>query len=185
MRDRLYYESSGGGITLSGGEPLAQFEFALEILRKAKDAGIHTAVETSGFVSGEKLKQIVEWVDLFLYDIKETDAVLHEKYTGVSNERIVQNLDLLEEFSKTVVLRCPIVAGCNDRLDHYQKIAELANTHSNVIRIDVEPYHKLGEEKYVALGRNKTSFEVFAKEQVEAIVKQIEQFTQIPVRKES
>ena len=183
LRDRLYYENSGGGMTLSGGEPLAQFEYALEILRRAKEAGIHTAVETCGFLTGEKLERAAEFVDLFLYDIKETDPILHEKYTGASNELILQNLDLLDRLSKEVVLRCPIVPGCNDREEHYRKIAELANIHSNVIRIEVEPYHQLGEEKYVALGREKPCFAVFSDEQVEKIIEQIQQFTKVPVGK--
>lgn len=183
LRDRLYYENSGGGVTLSGGEPLAQFEYALEILRRAKEAGIHTAVETCGFVAGEMLERVAEFVDLFLYDIKETDPILHEKYTGASNELILQNLDLLDRLSKEVVLRCPIVPGCNDREEHYRKIAELANSHSNVIRIEVEPYHQLGEEKYVALGREKPCFAVFSDEQVEKIIEQIQQFTKVPVGK--
>ncbi len=182
-RDLPYYESSGGGVTLSGGEPLAQFEYALKILRRAKEEGMHTAVETSGFVAKEKMAQIAEWVDLFLYDIKETNAALHERYTGVSNELILQNLDLLEQVSKNVVLRCPIVVGCNDRSEHYRNIAELANTHSNVIRIEVEPYHQLGEEKYVALGREKPCFAVFSDEQIGEVIRQIQQYTKVPVER--
>ena len=151
-KDRLFYETSEGGITLSGGEPLAQSGFVLELLGRAKETGLHTCMETSGFCTEEVIRQAAEVTDLFLFDIKETDPVLHEKFTGVENAQILQNLQVLAEQNKPVILRCPIIPGCNEREEHFQKLAGLANTLGNVKEIHLEPYHPFGVDKYEKLG---------------------------------
>lgn len=151
-KDRLFYETSEGGMTLSGGEPFSQSRFSLALLEEAKRRGLHTCVETSGYCSGEVMAEAARVVDLFLFDIKETDAVLHREFTGVDNAQILQNLELLAGLKKPVILRCPVIPGCNDRADHFEKLAKLANTLGNVQEIHLEPYHPFGLDKYEKLG---------------------------------
>ena len=153
LKDASFYKNSGGGMTLSGGEPFMQHEFALELLKAAKEQGLHTCIETSGYVSEEILKRFIPYVDIFLWDIKETDAERHIKYTGVSNERILENLELLNAKGASVVLRCPIIPGYNDRDGHLQSIGRLAQRLDCVMCVDVEPYHPLGSSKSEALGK--------------------------------
>ncbi len=152
MKDKIFYDNSGGGITLSGGEPLYRFGFAAEILKKAKENGLHTAIETCGFTSEENIRKISEYVDLFLFDYKETNAKLHKAFTGVDNDVIVGNLSLLNDMGKSIVLRCPIIPDCNDRKEHFEGICNAANKFENILRVEIEPYHSLGEDKYAALG---------------------------------
>ena len=152
-KDRLFYENSGGGLTLSGGEPLAQAEFSRELLRLAKAEGIHTAVETCGFGDEEVLRELATLTDLWLFDVKETDPARHSEYTGVGNGRILENLRLLDAMNARIVLRCPVIPGLNDRADHFGGIAALANELRSVGEIVVEPYHTLGTAKYGRLGR--------------------------------
>lgn len=158
LRDKPFYEQSGGGMTLSGGEPLFQFDFALELLQKAKAAGLHTALETCGFTTAENLSAVAPFTDLFLFDWKETDTARHQAYTGVGNERILSNLVLLNDLHASVVLRCPIVPGVNDRPDHFDGIAALADRYDCIERVEIEPYHRFGEAKYAALNRPVPSF---------------------------
>lgn len=153
LKDKLFYDNSGGGITLSGGEPLMQAEFALALLTEAKRHELHTAIETSGFAKWETLKAFAEVVDLFLWDVKETDSEQHKTFTGVGNELILDNLERLNALGAKVILRCPIIPGCNDREEHLANIGRLAERLSCVDHIDVEPYHPLGKGKASALGR--------------------------------
>jgi pyruvate formate lyase activating enzyme len=126
MKDYEFYKNSGGGITLSGGEPLFQFDFALDILKKCKENNLHTAVETCGFAEKSKIIQIAEFTDLFLFDFKESDPKLHKIYTGVDNILIQKNLSLLNELKKNIILRCPVIPGYNDRKENYNKIKHTA-----------------------------------------------------------
>lgn len=157
FRDKIFYDNSGGGITISGGEPLYQFDFTLEILRKAKERGLHTAIETCGFTSADRIKTIAEYVDLFLFDYKETNPELHKKFTGVDNVVILKNLSFLCDIGKSIILRCPIIPGFNDRKEHFKGICRVAGL-QNVLHIELEPYHPLGEEKYRALGLSGMKF---------------------------
>ena len=154
LKDKIFYDNSGGGITLSGGEPLYQFEFSFELLKKAKERGLHTAVETCGFSTADNIKRIAEYTDLFLYDYKETNSAMHKDFTGVGNEIIISNLKLLNSLNKQIILRCPIIPGYNDRQAHFDGICTVANDLENIVRIEIEPYHPLGENKYLSLGRN-------------------------------
>lgn len=146
-RDKEFYASSGGGLTLSGGEPLAQWQFALEILTLAKANGINTAIETCGYGSSAAIDALLPYVDTFLYDIKETDDARHRELTGVSNALILENLRCLSERGARIVLRCPIIPDLNDRDGHFAAIGKLAEL-DGVIRVEVEPYHSFGEGKY-------------------------------------
>ena len=160
LKDEIFYQNSGGGITISGGEPFYQFDFSLELVKKAKENELHTAIETCGFVKNSNLKKIAEFVDLFLYDYKETNSEKHKNFTGVDNTVIIDNLSFLNNINKDVILRCPIIKGCNDRREHFEGIAEIANRYKNILHIEIEPYHSLGEGKYSALGKNVQKFSV-------------------------
>ena len=153
LKDKPFYENSGGGVTLSGGEPLAQYDFSLELLKKAKENGVHTAVETCGYAEKSKILEIAMYVDLFLFDCKETDPKLHKKYTGVDNKIILDNLKALSDAGSKIILRCPIIPGFNDRAEHFKGISETADKFSGIEHIEIEPFHPLGEGKYSALSR--------------------------------
>lgn len=152
LKDRSVYSESDGGLTLSGGEPFAQPEFALSLLRLAKEHNLHTCVETSGYTSADILTEVAKYTDLFLYDYKLTDEDLHRKFCGVSNRKILDNLNLLDELDADVILRCPIVPGCNDEESHIQAIGKLAASHRCIGQIHLEPYHRLGIDKSTQLG---------------------------------
>lgn len=183
LKDKAFYKNSGGGVTLSGGEPLFQPEFALELLRKLKENNIHTAVETCGFADKSKIMQIAKYTDLFLFDFKESNSEPHKAYTGVDNILILKNLSLLNELKKDIVLRCPIIPGYNDRQENYDNICELANAFTYVIGIEIEPYHSFGESKYQALGRKQPDISMQTEVQIGKIIDYINSKTNISVKK--
>ena len=152
-KDRPFYETSGGGMTLSGGEPLFQFDFTLALLTEARRRKLHTCLETAGFAAFDRFAQLLPVVDLFLYDYKETDPVRHQEYTGVPRDPIVENLLRLDQAGARIILRCPIIPGLNDREDHFAGIAALAGLLRNVIEIQLLPYHPLGTSKNERLGK--------------------------------
>lgn len=151
LRDAAFFKNSGGGLTLSGGEPFFQPEAALKLLRLAKDAGLNTCVETCGYTPWENLAQAAECTDCFLYDVKLLDDALHRRYTGASNRLILENLRRLDELGARIRIRCPIIPGVNDTPEHFSGVARLANSLANVEMIEVEPYHFMGERKRTAL----------------------------------
>ena len=148
-----FYKISGGGLTISGGEPMLQFQFTKKLLQEAKKHNLHTCLDTSGFSGYNRYAEILEYVDIFLYDIKETDKKRHKKYTGVSNERIIENLYKIDRAGGKIILRCPILPGINDRDDHFQKIAVIANKLANILEINVLPYNPLGSSKNRRIGK--------------------------------
>ena len=184
-KDALYYANSGGGITLSGGEPLSSPDVCLELLKMAKESGIHTCIETCGFASRAALEKILPYTDLFLFDCKETDPEKHKEYTGVDNSLILENLRYVDSMGKPIVLRCPIIPGINDRDDHFKAIAELANRLCNVEEVVIEPYHTLGVEKYNRLSRKYELCGVDALDSVTAdkYVEKLRALTKIKVKK--
>ncbi|MBQ9085214.1 MAG: glycyl-radical enzyme activating protein [Clostridia bacterium] len=153
VRDRAFYNNSGGGITVSGGEPLMTPDFTLELVKRAKQEGLHTAVETSGYAKWQDIEALAEYVDLFLYDVKESDEARHREYTGVSFAPILSNLERLSELGAKILMRCPIIPGYNDREEHFAFIGELAERLDGVIGVDVMPYHPLGRDKSFQIGR--------------------------------
>ncbi len=153
LKDLPFYETSGGGMTLSGGEPLAQFEFTQSLLSEAHKAGLNTCLETSGFAPFERLASLRDLVDLFYFDCKETDPARHLEYTGVPLAPIVDNLTRLDSLGAKIVLRCPIIPGLNARDEHLQGIATLAKRLHNVKEIHILPYHPLGRSKLERLGK--------------------------------
>ena len=185
MKDKLYYDNSGGGLTLSGGEPLWQTGFCLELMKKAKERGLHICVETCGFLPKETIEKSAEFVDIYLFDIKETDAERHKKYTGADNTLIIDNLKFLDSIGKKIFLRCPIIPNVNDRDEHLQAISALAESLENVMEITVEPYHSLGENKYERLGREYSLFGTrqYSDDEVSEIIQKIQARTHVPVKK--
>ena len=153
LRDKPFYDNSGGGLTLSGGEPLYQPEFCLDLLQKAKANGLHVCVETCGLTTPEMLEKVAPLVDIFLFDYKETDPERHKAYTGVDNALILQNLRRLNALGKQIVLRCPIIPTLNDRAEHFAAIGKLAEELAGVTEVCVEPYHAYGSSKYNRLGK--------------------------------
>ncbi len=149
-RDEAFY-GADGGITLSGGEPLMQ-EDAVPFLRLCKEKGYTTAVETCGMVSAERIKQAVPVTDLFLWDVKDTDSVWHEQYTGVSNEQILENLILADHLGAKTRLRCILVNGVNMRQAHYESLLQLLRKLQHCEGIEFMPYHSYGGSKSMALG---------------------------------
>ena len=182
LRDKLYYDRSGGGLTLSGGEPFYQSAFALSLLRGAKEAGISTCVETCGAAETRVLAESAAWTDLYLFDCKETDPARHRAFTGADNAHILKNLRSLDALGKATVLRCPVIPGYNDRPDHFAAVAALAEELHHILRVEVEPYHTLGAEKYRRLGRDyAVSCPQPVRETAETWVGEIQKGTHVPV----
>lgn len=151
-RDRPYYERSGGGITLSGGEPLAQFDFAMALLAEAQRRDLQTCLDTSGAVSQRRLAAVADVTDLFLFDYKATDPETHRTLTGVSNELVLENLAFLLECGARVILRCPLVPGVNDTADHLTGIAALVARHPGLEAVEIMPFHNMGRAKATRIG---------------------------------
>jgi pyruvate formate lyase activating enzyme len=153
-KDREYYDVSGGGVTLSGGEPLKQFKFCLDFIVKAKSLDLHLAVDTSGFIQTELFEKIIQYVDLFLYDIKFIDTALHYKYTGQSNNLILTNFQKIYEANKKIVVRVPLIPGITDKKENLLQINKFVKTYSNKIRIQQIPFNNLMRDKYIMLGKD-------------------------------
>jgi pyruvate formate lyase activating enzyme len=147
-RDIAFYEESGGGVTFSGGEPLLQRDFLLALLQACKEKDIHTAVDTCGSSTWETLDSIREHVDLFLYDLKLMDDARHRKFTGVSNEVILRNLQALSQEEHNIILRVPIIPGINDDAENIHQTGAFAAALPHLNRVDLLPYHHIGVEKY-------------------------------------
>ena len=152
LRDKAFYDASGGGITLSGGEALAQAEFCREILRLSKAAGLHTAIETSGYAPLKVIESIEAFVDLWLYDIKLLDPANCMKYTGRPLAPVLENLRHLNAAKRRIVMRCPMIPGINDGEAELKARGELADELDSVQAVDVLPYVPYGIDKARRLG---------------------------------
>jgi len=153
-RDMPFYLNSGGGMTVTGGEPTAFPEFTLELLRGAKERGIHTCLDTSGFCEWEILDTLRPYVDIFLYDIKCMSAKQHVMRTGVNNSPILANLRRLVEVKAEVIVRIPVIPGFNDSPEHMERVADfLEDLGPSIIRVDLLPFHNWCQDKYRWLGR--------------------------------
>ncbi len=185
LKDLDFYQSSGGGLTISGGEPFASPEFAEELLKKAKASGLHVAVETCGATDPALLEHTAEYVDLYLFDVKATDPALHKRLTGADPRAIRDNLRLLDRLGKRIILRCPLVPGLNDAESELIGIAELAESLTSVTAIELEPYHTLGVAKYARLGREYAIPDVKTPdaETVDRWIETVKGHTRIPVRR--
>ncbi len=152
-KDATMFRRSGGGVTLSGGEPLYQHEFSTELLKACKAQGWNTAMETTGFGSIEAIQSAIPYVDNVLLDIKNIDNEMHKKYTGVSNEVILKNAVEISKISDTTI-RVPVIPGFNYSVENIRAIAEFAKTMVGVRKIHLLPYHTFGENKYELLGED-------------------------------
>ena len=178
LEDKEFYETSGGGVTLSGGECLVQAEFCAELLQALKERGISTAVDTCGFILREALDKVIPFTDVFLYDLKAYDEEVHIRCTERSNKQILENLKYLDEQGKTIEIRIPYVPDYND--GEIEKIAHFLKDFKHILRVRILPYHNYAGSKYVALhmesslpSRLPTNEELRA---VEALIKSITKF---------
>ena len=158
LKDTRLYESSGGGVTFSGGECMLQIDFLKELLKKCKELGLHTAVDTAGHFPFEKFEQILPYTDLFLYDIKCFDSEKHKQYTGVGNQLILENLKILLTTNKSVWVRIPIIPTVNDTAQEMQRIKKYISSCGNPEKIELLPYHAIGNSKYEALNKKAPIF---------------------------
>ncbi len=151
-RDRIFYKNSGGGVTISGGEPMLQHRFVLELLKTLKQEGFHTALDTSGCVSEEIFDEILRYVDLILFDIKQLNSEKHRKYAGVDNDLILTNARILSKKVRTW-FRIPLIEGFNDSPEDMKRIAEMAKD-LGVEKISLLPYHEGGHSKSSQIGKS-------------------------------
>jgi pyruvate formate lyase activating enzyme len=152
IEDKEFYITSGGGVTLSGGEPLMQAEFSAAILKSCVANKIHTALDTSGYASWDAFELLIPYVNLFLYDIKHIDESRHIKYTGVSNKLIIENLKKLDCAGVPIEIRIPLIPDINDGEEHIRNAGELLSGIKNMQAIKLLKYHALAKSKYAELG---------------------------------
>ncbi|MBN3034681.1 MAG: glycyl-radical enzyme activating protein [Bacteroidales bacterium] len=157
-RDLIFYEDSGGGVTFSGGEPLSQAEFLAEMLGLCREAGIHCAVDTSGYAGKSTFRRLLGKPDLYLYDIKLMDPILHLKYTGVSNAEILDNLKYLSHCKEQVIIRIPMIPGITATLKNLEDIIRFLRGLGTITEVHLLPYHRLAEAKYRQFGVNPPVF---------------------------
>ena len=169
IKDKLFYENSGGGVTFSGGECMLRIDFLLEILKKCKENGIHTAVDTAGHVNFERFEKILPYTDMFLYDFKIFDSEKHKNYVGVGNELILENLKKLLELGAKIRIRIPVMAGVNDSVEEMNQIKEFLYSHGKPDLVELLPYHAMGENKYRAIGFEPQSFKAPIKEEMKVL----------------
>jgi pyruvate formate lyase activating enzyme len=152
-RDRPFYDQSGGGVTFSGGEPLMQSAFLLELLQGCRERELHTALDTSGYAAWRVVEKAVPLVNLFLYDLKLVNINRHREHTGVSNRLILQNLRRLSVAGAKLTVRIPLIPGINDDDESLRQSGKFLSKLPNLPEVEIMPYHDIAEAKYEALGR--------------------------------
>jgi pyruvate formate lyase activating enzyme len=159
-KDKPFYEHSGGGVTVSGGEPLSQPEFALQLLKRLKESGIHTALDTSGFAPYESLNRVLPYVDLFLYDLKHMDCERHKMVAGVPNEIILENAARIAKAGARIQIRIPVIPDFNDSVENIRETGMFCKSLGEAITvIQLLPYHNLGVMKYLRIDDSKPVLE--------------------------
>lgn len=148
MRDQVFYRTSGGGVTLSGGEPTMHAEFCIELFRRLHESGIHTALETCGFCQPDTMRRIAQHTDLFLYDFKAFSEPVHQQWTAQSNAVILENMKMLHDLGKEIIIRIPLIPGVNDGAEFKQMMAHL-QTMGRLNRVHILPFHQVGSSKYM------------------------------------
>lgn len=154
LQDRPYYNRSGGGVTLSGGESLLQPDFAVALLQACKDNGINTAIETTGFANADVIKRFLPYLDTVLMDIKHINSDKHKEFTSQPNDRILENAKLIASEANKLIIRVPVIPTFNDTVDEIADIAAFTASLPNVNEIHLLPYHNMGRDKYTGLGRD-------------------------------
>jgi pyruvate formate lyase activating enzyme len=173
LRDVRFYENSGGGVTLSGGEPLAQPDFAVEILKNCKSYGLHTTIDTCGVADWSVIEKLLGYVDLFLYDIKVIDPVIHQQGTGKRNEHILENAIKISQ-RKLMRVRVPLIPGFNDSEEAIMEIARFVKNELGSPPLELLSYNKFGEAKYELLDKRCRSLETQSDEHVSALESVVE-----------
>jgi len=171
-KDRIFFEQSGGGVTLTGGEPLFQPEFAEALIDSLHMKGIQVALDTSGYAPAETFLRLTKKSDLVLFDLKMMDGDEHKKYTGASNEIILKNLKALDDLGIPVWVRVPLIPGVNDDGKNLEKLADFLLELQSVKMINILPYHRGGVEKFRRLGRDKDFkvYELPSQEKVDSVI---------------
>lgn len=152
LKDRSFYEESGGGVTFSGGEPLLHAEFVREVMKACKERNIHTAVETCGHAAWESIRKVAAYTDLFLYDIKHMDSGRHRAFTGQGNELIQENIRRLSQLGGSIIIRVPVIPTFNMDTESLAAIIQFAEE-IGVRHVNFLPYHRYASGKYALLGR--------------------------------
>lgn len=156
LQDRNFFENSGGGVTISGGEPLCQIDFVVEVLKGLKENGIHTALDTTGFAPWETLERTMPYVDLYLYDLKHMDSAKHKATVGVPNEQIKENVKKLAEHGKALQIRIPVIPRFNEDEENIRATAEFCVGLGSAVQvIQLLPYHNMGVMKYLRISDGK------------------------------
>jgi len=173
MKDKVFYQQSGGGLTISGGEPLMQIDFTAEILRLVKKEGISTCIETAGNVPWLNLEKVLPYTDLFLYDVKFLDPELHNEWTGCSNQLIQENLEKLVQYDKEIIIRIPLIPDINDGTE-FRAIIDRLSEFPRIKEIHILPFHQLGSSKYEQMGMDYSMVE--HREENDEMVRECEQY---------
>ncbi len=152
LKDLIFYDESGGGVTFSGGEPLVQWKFLIETMRRMKQHEIHTALDTTGYTPADTIEKVIPFTDLFLFDLKIMNENEHIKYTGVSNKLILSNLEYLYNSGANVQIRIPLIPGITDTAENITETARYLTRFERIKKIDLLPYNEIAESKYKRLG---------------------------------
>jgi len=153
-RDKMFYQASGGGVTISGGEPLLQPQFVCDLFEKCRRAGIHTCMETSGYAAESSLRKVLPYTDYILYDLKHLNSEKHRQYTGKPNSLILSNAEIVAASGVGTLFRMPLIPSINDDLQNIKETAEFLHGLGNsALRIELMPYHRLGKGKYESLDK--------------------------------
>lgn len=175
-KDRIYYRRSGGGVTLSGGESLAQPDFAAALLRACKEKGLNTALESTACAKYENIQKLLPYLDLYLMDIKHTNSDKHKQFTTQPNELILENAKRLAVDAKELIIRVPVIPTFNDTEEEIGDIARFTKGLGTVKELHLLPYHRLGEDKYKGLGREYElhGIELLSEEKIKRLKKVVE-----------
>lgn len=168
-RDMDYYTSSGGGVTVSGGEPLLQYEFIGELLAELKQAGISTALDTAGNVDFERFAHVLPHTDLVLLDLKIMDDERHRQYTGVSNKKILENARKLMEMGQRMHIRVPVMVGVNDHMENALALRNFIEGYDNIEEVRFLPYHNMGLAKAASVNTEMQEFQAPSEERMKEI----------------
>ncbi|MCF7793218.1 MAG: glycyl-radical enzyme activating protein [Candidatus Cloacimonetes bacterium] len=169
LKDKIFFDQSGGGVTFSGGEPLLQFDFLKEILEHCKKERLHLILDTCGLAPQKDLEQILDFVDLFFFDLKNMAEELHKKYVGTSNKIILENLKFLAENQKQIIIRFPLIPGVTDTDKNLDEMLEFLKTLPQIKEINLLPYHNIAEEKYRRLNLKYYEFSEPTQEKLDTV----------------
>ena len=178
-KDRKYYEESGGGITISGGEPLEQPDFVRDILKECKEKGIHTCLESTFFANWDTIQSVIGYADIVITDLKHMDSNIHKEWTGQGNEKILENIKKVADFGKEMIVRIPVIPGINDDWTNIEKTADyiLENIGDRLRTLQLLSFMRMGEEKCASLDREYLMKDLdFDRDEFQAHVKEIAEY---------